>query len=49
VNDEERALDFEQIAREILEEAKAVDAAEDQQDGERRRGDELPRELRSSL
>jgi transposase len=40
----ERELDFEQIAREILEEAKAVDAAEDELYGDRR-GDELPPEL----
>ena len=38
-------LDYEQIAREILEEAKAVDAAEDELYGEAR-GDELPPELR---
>ena len=37
-------LDYEQIAREILEEAKAVDAAEDELYGEAR-GDELPPEL----
>jgi len=37
-------LDSEQIAREILEEAKAVDAAEDELYGEAR-GDELPPEL----
>jgi hypothetical protein len=43
VNDE-RMLDFEQIAREILAEAKAVDAAEDELYGDRR-GDELPPEL----
>jgi transposase len=36
--------DYEQIAREILEEAKAVDAAEDELFGEAR-GDELPPEL----
>jgi transposase len=36
--------DYEQIAREILEEAKAVDAAEDELYGEAR-GDELPPEL----
>jgi transposase len=39
--------DYEQIAREILEEAKAVDAAEDELYGEAR-GDELPRELASA-
>jgi len=37
-------LDYEQIAREILEEAKAVDVAEDELYGEAR-GDELPPEL----
>jgi transposase len=37
-------LDYERIAREILEEAKAVDAAEDDLYGEKR-GDELPPEL----
>ena len=37
-------LDYEQIAREILEEAQAVDAAEDELYGEAR-GDELPPEL----
>jgi len=36
--------DYEQIAREILDDAAAVDAAEDEQFGERR-GDELPPEL----
>src|SRR3954464_12054076 len=36
--------DYEQIAREILEEADAVDAAEDEQLGDAR-GDELPAEL----
>jgi transposase len=36
--------DYEQIAREILEEAERVDAEEDEQFGERR-GDELPPEL----
>jgi transposase len=41
-NASERATrDYEQIAREILEEAAEVDAAEDEQFGERR-GDELP-------
>src|SRR3954452_14910552 len=39
--------DYEQIAREILEEAKAVDAAEDELYGEAR-GDELPPELATS-
>ena len=37
-------LDYEQLAREILEEAKAVDAAEDELYGEAR-GDELPPEF----
>src|SRR3954467_780793 len=37
-------LDYEQLAREILEEAQAVDAAEDELYGEAR-GDELPPEL----
>jgi len=45
VNDE-RALDFEEIAREIIEEAKRVDAVEDELYGDRR-GDELPPELSS--
>ena len=40
-------LDYEQIAREIVEEAQAVDAAEDELYGEAR-GDELPPELTSS-
>jgi transposase len=40
-------LDYEQIAREILADAKAVDAAEDEAFGEAR-GDELPPELTSS-
>ena len=40
-------LDYEQIAREILQEAKAVDAAEDEFYGEAR-GDELPPELASA-
>jgi transposase len=39
-------LDYEQIAREILEEARAVDAAEDELYGEAR-GDELPEQLRT--
>jgi transposase len=46
VNDE-RMLDYEQIAREILKEAQAVDAAEDELYGEKR-GDELPPELATS-
>jgi transposase len=40
-------VDYEQIAREIVEEAQAVDAAEDEAYGEAR-GDELPPELASS-
>jgi transposase len=40
-------VDYEQIAREILEEAQAVDAAEDEAFGEAR-GDELPPALTSS-
>jgi transposase len=40
-------LDYEQLAREILEEAKAVDVAEDEAFGEAR-GDELPPELATS-
>jgi hypothetical protein len=39
-------LDYEQIAREILEEAKATDAAEDELYGDTR-GDELPEQLRT--
>jgi transposase len=39
-------LDYEQIAREILEEARAVDAAEDELYGEAR-GDEQPEQLRT--
>ncbi len=39
-------LDYEQLAREILEEAKAVDAVEDELYGEAR-GDELPEQLRT--
>ena len=39
-------LDYEQLAREILEEAKAVDAAEDERYGDAR-GDELPEQLRT--
>src|SRR5918994_259978 len=39
-------VDYEQIAREILEEAKAVDAAEDELYGDAR-GDELPEQLRT--
>jgi transposase len=40
----EANLDFERVAREIIEEAGAVDAAEDERFGERK-GDELPPEL----
>jgi transposase len=40
----EQTLDFERIAREIVEEAKATDAAEDELYGDAR-GDELPEEL----
>ena len=39
-------LEYEQIAREILEEARAVDATEDELYGEAR-GDELPEQLRT--
>src|SRR3954452_7677647 len=39
--------DYEQVAREILEEADAVDAAEDERFGEAR-GDELPAELQTA-
>ena len=39
-------VDYEQLAREILEEAKAVDAAEDELYGDAR-GDELPEQLRT--
>ena len=47
-NASERATrDYEQLAREILEEAATVDAAEDEQFGDRR-GDELPPELASA-
>jgi hypothetical protein len=41
---EEQTVDYEQIAREILAEAKAIDAAEDELYGAARR-DELPLEL----
>jgi transposase len=40
-------LDYEQLAREILDEAKAVDAAEDERFGEAR-GDELPPEFETA-
>src|SRR5215207_4240134 len=43
----EATLDYERIAREIVEEAKAVDAAEDELYGDKR-GDELPPELASA-
>src|SRR4051795_6814668 len=47
-NASERATrDYEQIARELLEEAAEIDAAEDEQFGDRR-GDELPPELASA-
>jgi transposase len=47
-NASERATrDYEQLAREILEEAAEIDAAEDEQFGDRR-GDELPPELASA-
>src|SRR5215216_6540255 len=39
-------MDYEQLAREILEEVKAVDAAEDELYGDAR-GDELPEQLRT--
>ena len=39
-------VDYEQLAREILEEAQAVDAAEDELYGDAR-GDELPEQLRT--
>src|SRR5215208_3591166 len=39
-------VDYEQLAREILEEAQAVDAAEDELYGDAR-GDELPKQLRT--
>jgi transposase len=42
----ESTLDFSEIAREILAEARAVDEAEDEQYGEAR-GDELPEQLRT--
>jgi transposase len=42
----ESTRDFEQIAREILAEARAVDAAEDELFGEER-GDEMPEQLRT--
>ena len=43
----DQTMDYERIAREILEEAKATDAAEDELYGEAR-GDELPPELATS-
>src|SRR5204863_6944207 len=42
----ESTLDFSEIAREILAEARAIDEAEDEQYGEAR-GDELPEQLRT--
>jgi transposase len=42
----ESTLDFEEIAREIIAEAKAIDEAEDEQYGDAR-GDELPEQLRT--
>lgn len=47
-NASERATrDYEQLAREVLDEAAEIDAAEDEQFGDRR-GDELPSELASA-
>jgi hypothetical protein len=47
-NASERATrDYEQLAREVLEQAAEIDAAEDEQFGDRR-GDELPAELASA-
>jgi transposase len=43
----ETNVDYERLAREIIEEHRAVDAAEDEQFGDRR-GDELPPELATS-
>jgi transposase len=43
----DQTLDYEQIAREILAEAKAVDAAEDERYGDAR-GDELPPEFQTA-
>lgn len=43
----DQTIDFDQIAREALAEAKAIDAAEDELYGDRR-GDELPPELATS-
>jgi hypothetical protein len=40
-------VDYEQLAKEVLEEAAEIDAAEDEQFGDRR-GDELPPELATS-
>ena len=40
-------VDYEQLAREIIEDAKAIDAAEDELYGDRR-GDQLPEELSSA-
>jgi transposase len=43
----EANVDYERLAREILEDARAIDAAEDERFGDRR-GDELPPELATS-
>ena len=43
----EATVDYERLAREVLEEARAVDAEEDERFGDRR-GDELPPELATS-
>jgi hypothetical protein len=43
----DQTLDYEQIAREIVAEAKAVDAAEDERYGDAR-GDELPPEFQTA-
>jgi hypothetical protein len=43
----EATVDYERVAREVLEEAQAVDAEEDARFGDRR-GDELPPELATS-
>jgi transposase len=46
IANEEQTLDYEQIAREILADARATDAAEDERYGEAR-GDELPPEFQT--
>ena len=46
IANEDQTLDYEQIAREILGDARAVDAAEDQRYGDAR-GDELPSEFQT--